>query len=230
MVAPPISGLFSSVALVAFVWDEGACVFELSEDSTKRSYEEAVTTYIESDCYLRDPDEGESLRKEIGNVDVWQEGRLNYEGTKSVYDRRKKSLEEIKADLDTAEREKKITQEGTQELQALIDQLSSRSEITYKRLGLMASGKCEDLTIGNIWRFDLPAISSNSRGEANPECLGTANDLPPFDIYSALENGCTDNRCEDEYTLARRIANQFKMGLLFLGKSFRKAGRPYSTA
>jgi hypothetical protein len=198
--------------------DEAACRFELGDDSTKRSYEEAITSYIESDCYLTDPDEGGSLRKEIGNVHVWQDGKLNYEGARSVYRERQDSFRKIRSDLGVAEREKKITQEGAQELHTLIGQLTSRSVITYDRLGLMASGRCEDLTIGNIWKFDLPAISRNSSGGASTECLGITNGLPEFDIYSALENACTDSSCKDEYILARKIANQFKMGLLFSGE------------
>lgn len=196
--------------------EETACVFVLEEDSTKRSYEDAITTYIESECYLTDPDEGERLRTEIGNVDLWQDGRLNYDRARSVYRQRQESLQDIRSDLNVAERESRISQEGAQQLQALISQLVRRSEITQKRLDLMGSGVCKDLIIGNIWDYDLPAIRKISSNENGSEkCPGTTLSVPELSTYVALENGCTDSGCKDEYILARRISNQFRMALLF---------------
>ncbi len=110
--------------------EETTCVFELEDNSTKRSYEDAITAYIESECYLTDPNEGESLRTEIGNVNLWQDGKLNYARAKSVYRLRQESLQDIGSVLEVAERENRISQEGAQQLQALISQLARRSEIT----------------------------------------------------------------------------------------------------
>lgn len=196
--------------------DEKACVFELVEDSTKTSYEDAITNYIESDCYLTDPDEGERLRTEVGNASMWQDGRLNYDRARTVYRQRQESLQTIASDLEVAEREQRISQEDAQHFQALISQMKSRSEITRKRLDLLGSGECKTLVIGNIWKLELPAISKVPKNEDGSEkCPGATNGLPEYDTYAALENGCTGSGCKDEYIFARRISNQFKMALLF---------------
>lgn len=187
------------------------CEYTLPAPAGQQEFQLKVQPYLESNCYQSDSSEGATVIDELNRLEIWRDETFNYFQAQKAFLERKDAFDEIKKEVAQAESKGEITPSGATELNSVLDQMIARSEITYGRLVTLSppTRTCDSMTLGNIW-------NGNPLNSIDPEALkqGCRSGYPPLDeldLLNTLEAACTDSDCQAEFSLVRKLSNQYKM-------------------
>ncbi|WP_152206576.1 hypothetical protein [Marinobacter changyiensis] len=187
------------------------CEYTLPAPADQQAFIRKIQPYLESDCYQSDPSDGATVIDELNRLEIWRDETFNYFQAQKAFLERKDAFKAIKKEVVQAESKGKISPSGATELNTVLDQMIARSQITYERLVTLSppARSCDTMTLGNIW-------NGNPLNSIDPEALkqGCRSGFPPLahlDLLNTLEAACTDSDCQTEFSLVRKLGNQYKM-------------------
>lgn len=208
-----VDGLLVSLLVIIFcqVAQAEECEYTLPDPAGQQEFQLKVQPYLESNCYQSDPSDGATVIDELNRLEIWLDDEtFNFFQAQKAFLERKQAFNAIKQEVAQAELEGEIDSSGARELNRVLDQMIARSQITYGRLvTLSPAGSCKDMTLGNIWNgIHLNSIEPT---ELEQECQSGYPPLDDLDLLNTLEAACTDTDCQTEFSLVRKLGNQYKM-------------------
>ncbi|WP_138441346.1 hypothetical protein [Marinobacter alexandrii] len=207
-----VAGLLVTLLTIIFsqVAQAEECEYTLPAPADQQEFIRKIQPYLESDCYQTDPSDGATVIDEFSRLEVWRDGTFNYFQAQKAFLERKQAFNAIKKEVAQAESNGEITSSGAEELNQVLDQMIARSQITYGRLvTLSPAGSCKTMTLGNIWNVNR--LNSIDPTELEQECRSGYPPVDDLNLLNTLEAACTDSDCQTEFSLVRKLGNQYKM-------------------